>query len=172
MPTATRAPRVAAIDESAAGPAKMSGTATLGGFIDESGLAEEMARRGNPNRDGIHPFRAHWQKVLVDSGVPSRRITRELCSLICAQVATLPIVPSMDEETKDEKGRTEFDQQVERLAQWGEMEINSQRQGNAVQVLTAPARRIAEAALALRVKDPDGKKGLSWVNEPSPDDEA
>lgn len=168
MPTAARAPRVAQIDESAAGPATMSGGSNLGGFIDESGFAEELARRGNPNRDTIHPFRRHWQKVLADSGVPSRRITRELCSLICGQVAALPIVPSKDE--KDDQGRTEFDQQVERLAQWGEAEVNASRQGNAVQVLTGPARQIAKAALELRVQDPDGSKKLAWVNDPGPDD--
>jgi hypothetical protein len=152
------APRVAAVDDSAAGPA----SATLGGIIDESGLAAEVTSRNpNYNPQRPHPFRRYIEAVIQQSGVPLAKETREMASVICSEVAALPFLPD-SEENIGENGETEYDLQVIKTAKRAEENLDS------AMVWTASARKLSSAALALRKKDPDGSKGIAWVNDPLP----
>ena len=136
-----------------------SRAATLGGFIDEESLSAEVTRT-NPNYGPHrpHPFQGYIAKVIVKAGIPDRPQVRELCSLICGEVAALPFVP--DRESALDDGKTEFDQQVLKTAERAEKALDSPM------VMTMAARKIALAALELRAEDPDGTKGIAWVNSP------
>ena len=174
MSPQARTARVAAVDDTAAGPARMSGSGgTIFGYVDESSLTEELAKT-NPNARP-HPFAAYVRRVIKLSGVPDAQETREMASHICGVVARLPFLPddktTVDTKTVDGKQVkvTEFDQQVEKTAQRAEEALDSEM------VWTASALKLAKAALDLRKGDPDGAKGKAtngvegaWVNDPLP----
>jgi hypothetical protein len=145
----------------------MTGGTSLGGFIDEGSLAEELIRQ-NPNYcpERPHPFAAYVRKVIADSGVQDSTQARQVASFICGSVAKLPFMPDEKEiiEGRKEDGtaRTEFDLQVIRTAARAEQILDADV------VWTTSARKLAFTALMLRKRDPDGSKGLAWVNDPLP----
>lgn len=142
--------------------------ATLGGFIDESGLAAEVRER-NPNYGPHrpHPFRGYVMRVMAAAGVRDARANREAASIVCGIVASLPDLP--DREEILDGGKTEYDLQVERTASTAESQVDSPI------VMTVTARKLTRAALELRYADPEGVLGRStegregaWVNDPMP----
>ncbi len=139
---------VVAVHESQAGAG-----GTIGGWIDETALAKEIAS-GNPNYnpDRPHPFRKYIQAVIEKAEVPDAAATREMGSVICSEVARLPFVPD----------EADFDAQIKKTAQRAEDGLDSPM------VWTSAAQKLARAALELRREDPDGTRGIAWVNDPLP----
>jgi hypothetical protein len=168
MPPARRA-QVAALDDRAAGPAQMTGGENVFGFIDEGTLNDEL-RRKNPNHGphNPHPFAAYIEKVMRNAGIQVTRDSRAMASDIAGRVARLPFVPDREQVLEvrrvgeKEKELTEFDLQAEKTARRAEEALDSEV------VWTAAALKLAYAALELRAQDPDGSKGVAWVNEPLP----
>jgi hypothetical protein len=150
---------ITSVDDRAAGSAGQ-GFANL---VDQSSLAEELNKSGNPNRKP-HPFRAYCNRVIEKAGVPDAQETREMASNICGAVARLPFVP--DDKTKIPDGdggtTTEFEQQIRKTARRAEETLDSEM------VWTASALKISKAALEIRKGDPDGSKHEAWVNDPLP----
>ena len=170
MPPVRTPGRVAAIDDRAAGPATMSrGGGNLFGFIDESGLNEELIRK-NPNYGphNPHPFAAYVDRVLAHAKIPVSKDGRAMAADIAGRVARLPFCPDHKDavETRTVSGKavemTEFDLQAEKTAKRAEEALDSEA------VWTGTALRIARAALELREQDPNGEKGIAWVNDPLP----
>lgn len=155
-------PGITSVDDSAA-----TGGASLAGFVDEESLTAEIIR-GNPNRQGPHPFRVYCEKVRADAGVPDTQETRQMTSVICGEVARLPFLPDGKDivetrgEGENKKELTELDLQIEKTAKRAEEQLGS------AMVWTSAARKLASAAIDLRRQDPDGKKGKAWVNDPLP----
>jgi hypothetical protein len=153
-------PGITSVDDRAAG--------SVGdGFregVDQRSLAQEILAK-NPNRAEKHPFRVFCERVIRESGVPDAQETREMASIVCGEVAKLPFLP--DAETPlpipgTTRKTTEFEQQIEKTARRAEEALDS------AMVWTASALKIARTALELRQKDPDGSKGIAWVNDPLP----
>lgn len=147
-------PRITAVDDSAAGPA---GTA-LAEMVDQKSLAAELMSR-NPNRAKPHEFALYCRRVIEKAGVPDAQETRQMASHICGVVAKLPFLPDSEMEVD---GKTEFEAQIEKTARRAEAALDSEM------VWTASALKLSRAALELRREDPDGKKGIAWVNDPLP----
>lgn len=150
---------VTSVDDKASGP---TGNA-FGALVDQESLATELDQRKNPNRKP-HPFRAYTERVRMTAGVPDAQETREMCSHICGIVARLPFLPDYKEEIDDGFGgkTTEFAQQIIKTARSAESQLESEM------VWTASALKLSRAALEIRKSDPDGKKGIAWVNDPLP----
>jgi hypothetical protein len=165
-------PGISAVDDRAAvGPGGGSfGHDTQGAHgpaVDLRELEAEVLSR-NPNRRGKHPFQEYWERVVREAGVPDAHETRRMASVICGEVAALPFTP--DDETPvpvpgSQKKTTEFEQQIERTALSAEKTLDSKM------VWTASALKIARKALELRKRDPDGSRGIAWVNDPLPGEE-
>lgn len=151
-----------AVDTSTEGRATMTGGETLADFIDEPSLASETQKAAARNRAVSRPFRQYQKKVIELAGLKNSQLIRQLSSNICGSIARLPDVPDNEEEIDDIRGNktTEFEQQVARSAEVAEAQMGVEV------VLTVSARKLARAALELRQKDPDGTKGIAWVNDP------
>jgi hypothetical protein len=143
----------------------MSGGANLGGFIDEGSLSEELVST-NPNYGPHrpHPFAAYVKRVIAESGVKDSKETREMASQIAGVVARLPFLPDPTTKIEDDQGRetTEFEQQIVKTARRAEAAVESEM------VWTASALKLSRTALEMRKRDPDGSKGVAWVNPPLP----
>lgn len=165
MPTATRRPQVAQVDDSAAGPASIGGEA-IEQVIDEVSLAAQNDKYAKQNRVETKPFRQYQKKVIELAAVPSTHQTRQMASHVCGSVARLPFVPDDKLTIKDERGNdtTEFEQQVIKTAAFAEEQLGSEM------VWTVSAQKLARAALELRAKDPDGSKDIAWVNDTRADE--
>jgi hypothetical protein len=162
QPAAKPAGHIAQIDDRAAAVPTMTGGETLFGFIDETGLdAERREKNSNYGNHRHHPFRKYVEGVLQElktkHGMRITRETREMTNLICTEVARLPFLP--DDIEKDKDGRTDLDQQIEKTAKRAESQLDSPM------VWTAAAKRICTVALDRRKQDPDGTKGIAWIDE-------
>lgn len=156
---------VATIDESASAPATVGGE-SIDSFIDENSLKAQYDKAAMQNRETCRPFRVYQKMVIDKAGVPNTQQTREIASHVCGAVARLPFVPDSEEivETVNDMPLTEFDQQVIRTAQYAEKMLDSEM------VWTVSARKLSKAALQLRKEDPDGSKGIAWVNDTREDE--
>jgi hypothetical protein len=145
------------VDESAAG----SPGQAFNQLVDQRSLAEEILSK-NPNRAKKHPFRLYIEKVIAESGVPATQETSAMASLICDGVAKLPFLPDnvTNVAIPPAKKMTEFDQQIEKTAQRAEIALDS------AMVWTSAALKLSRTALELRRQDPDGSKGIAWVDKP------
>lgn len=164
-PAATRQPKVAAIDDSAEAPATIGGEG-IANFIDEPSLQNATEKAAKQNRQETRPFRQYQKKVIELAGVPSTHQTRQMASHVCGAVARLPFVPDDKTPIKDDNGNdtTEFEQQIIKTAQYAEGQLDSEM------IWTVSARKLARAALDLRKQDPDGSKGIAWVNDTRSDE--
>lgn len=172
MATTTKA-HIAAVDDREVSPAAASGTAAFNKWVDTSTLAADIkAGRIIQGVDPVAntlastPYRQYIKRVIKRSGLTDAQVTRQLASNICGYVAALPFVPSPDEIVNTQTGETEFDVQVKALAAAAEGQVRSST--GAVATMIGPARALVKAALELRVQDPDGSKGIAWVNDPLP----
>lgn len=148
------------VDESAEGAPVMSGGERLEDFIDDGSLKMETEKAHKRNLAVTRGFRQYQKKVIDEADVPNTHQTRQMASNICGAVARLPFVPDDEIKIKDgEDETTEFEQQVVKTAALAEEMLGSEM------VWTTSAQKLARAALKLRAKDPDGSKGIAWVND-------
>lgn len=159
MPAPTRAPSIK-LDETAAAPASVGGQ-DLTEFIDENSLQAETRRAYERNRVGTRPFRQYQKKVIERAEVPNTHQTRQMASHVCGSAARLPFVPDSEVTIQDASGKdtNEFEQQIIQMARFAEEMLGSEM------VWTVSARKLARAALEIRRSDPDGSKGIAWVND-------
>lgn len=179
-PATTSKAHIAAVDDrELRSPAAASGAAAFNAAIDTQSLADDI-RTGrlipgvDPTVNTIAsvPYRQYISRVLDRSGVPVSQIAKQLCSHICGFTAALPAPPSKTEKVgSGASAKTEYDLQVDQMAAAADAQVRGTT-GNQAVVLIGPARQIAKAALDLRIEDPDGSKGISWVNAPLPAERA
>lgn len=167
MPPATSRAHIAAIDERGDSRAGANGFANL---VNTRSLSQEIRdmKAIQRNRVESQPYRDYIKSVIKTAEVTDSQLTRQLASNVCGYVAALPFLPSKTEIIDRTSKVTEYDAQIAALARAAEEQVRSST--GTVAVMIVPARRLAQAALDLRIEDPDGSKGIAWVNPPLPEE--
>lgn len=140
--------------------------ATVGGerieeFIDVTSLEAQNRKFAEQNRRQGRGFRSYQKKVIDRAGVRNTHQHRQLASDVCGSVARLSALPDREITVSDAQGNdvTEWDLQVQAIANFACSNIQTD------QVFIVTAQKLARAALELREEDPDGSKGIAWVND-------
>lgn len=154
------------VDVEASEPATFTGGGSLADVIDENSLQGQIEKNAKQNRATCRGFRQYQLKVIKQAELPNTQAVREITSNVCGVAARLPFVPDNEEKILiDGKETTEFEQQVIRMAAFAEENLNTEA------VMTVTARKLARAALELRDQDPDGTRGIAWVNDMHEDED-
>jgi len=168
--TAARRPKpsIPVTDDSAAEPATIPDGILeefRGEMLPGSALSEEQ-KAAKQNRDQARPFRQYQKKVIEKAGVRNTHQHRQLTSNCCGAVARLSALPDSEIEIRDAHGQmtTEYELQVIAIANSACETIPGE------QVFTVTAMKLARAALELRAEDPDGSRGIAWVNDTREDE--